>query len=113
MIPSSWRLLHAGLRSGLKIKFKMKTTLQYFKICLRNVLTVQDAECFLQRLNLLLAAGYPVLITHTRIDTGWLELFIVCKCSIKLFLSAIKVSFLLLQGLLLVLLLGALVLDVL
>merc|ERR1719428_2195612 len=78
-----------------------------------NVLTVEDAEGLLQRLNLLLPPRDAILIADTSINTRGLELLIVRKSSIKLLLRAIKISLLLLQCLLLILLLTRLVLNVL
>merc|ERR1719213_998983 len=78
-----------------------------------NVLPIEDAECLLQRLDLLLAACNTVLVADTSVHTGWLQLLVVRQCGIKLLLRAIKVSLLLLKSLLLVLLLARLVLDVL
>merc|ERR1719379_2289261 len=81
--------------------------------CLRNVLAVEDTEGFLQRLDLFLPAGNTVLVAHTCIYTRRLQLLIVRKRCIELFLCAIKIRLLLLKRLLLVLLLPGLVLDVL
>merc|ERR1719313_2792389 len=78
-----------------------------------NVLAVKNAECLLQRLNLLLAPSNTVLIAHARVHTGWLKLLVISKRCVKLLLGAVKVRLLLLERLLLILLLGALVLNVL
>merc|ERR1719428_867826 len=78
-----------------------------------NVLTVEDAEGLLQRLDLLLPPRDTILIADTGINTRGLELLIVRKSSVKLLLRAIEVCLLLLKRLLLVLLLARLVLNVL
>merc|ERR1719375_791583 len=77
-----------------------------------DVLTAENLEGLLERFDLLLAAGDPVLVAHARIHARGLQLFIIRKSGIQLFLGAIEVGLLLLERLLLVLLLGALVLNI-
>merc|ERR1719272_1949071 len=79
----------------------------------RDVLTIEDAKGLLQRLDFLLAAGDAVLVADTGVNAGWLQLLVVRKRGVELFLSAIQVRLLLLKRLLLVLFLPRFVLDVL
>merc|ERR1719335_716319 len=81
--------------------------------CSGNVLTIEDAEGFLERLDLLLPPRHAVLVADAGVHAGGLELLVVRQGGVKLLLRAVKVRLLLLEGLLLVLLLPRLVLDVL
>merc|ERR1719305_1481917 len=67
-----------------------------------DVLTVEDAERLLQRLDLLLAARNAVLVRHTGIHARRLELVVVRQCRVELLLRALEVSLLRRQGALLV-----------
>merc|ERR1719261_1342392 len=78
-----------------------------------HVLTIENAKCLLQGLNLFLASCNPVLIALTGINARWLELLIICECCVQLLLRSIEVCLGLLESLLMVLLLARLVLDVL
>merc|ERR1719182_55768 len=78
-----------------------------------DVLTVEDAERLLQRLDLLLAARNAVLVRHTGIHARRLELVVVRQSRVELLLRALEVSLLRRQGALLVRLLRRLVLHVL
>merc|ERR1719236_172170 len=78
-----------------------------------DVLTVEDAERLLQRLDLLLAARNAVLVRHTGIHARRLELVVVRQYRVELLLRALEVSLLRRQGALLVRLLRRLVLHVL
>merc|ERR1719305_1239843 len=51
-----------------------------------DVLTVEDAERLLQRLDLLLAARNAVLVRHTGIHARRLELVVVRQCRVELLL---------------------------
>merc|ERR1719160_909109 len=81
--------------------------------CLRNILTVENAEGLLKGLDLLLTTCNTVLIALTCIDAGWLQLFIVRKRCIQFLLGSIQICLGLLESLLMVLLLARLVLNVL
>merc|ERR1719321_328190 len=78
-----------------------------------NVLTVQDTECFLKRLDLFLPPCHAVFVADSSVNAARLKLLVVGEGRIKLLLGSIKIGLLLLKGLLLVLLLPRLVLDVL
>merc|ERR1719182_1376486 len=78
-----------------------------------DVLTVEDAERLLQRLNLLLAASDAVLVRDTGIHARRLQLVVVRQSRVELLLRALQVSLLRRQGALLVRLLRRLVLHVL
>merc|ERR1719313_638549 len=79
----------------------------------RNVLSVQDAERLLQRLDLLLAARNAVLVAHAGINARRLELGGVRESRVELLLRTFQVGLLRGQSSLLVRLLRRLVLDVL
>merc|ERR1719152_431426 len=78
----------------------------------RDVLAVQDPERFLERFDLFLPPCYTVLVAHACINATWFELLVVSKGCIQFLLCPIKISLLLLESLLLVLLLPRLVLDI-
>merc|ERR1740123_2886399 len=76
-----------------------------------EVLSIEDAERLLERLDLLLPACNAVIVADTRINTRWLQLVEISKCCIQFLLCALKVGSLRGQSLVLVLLLRLLVLD--
>merc|ERR1719235_942394 len=78
-----------------------------------DVLAVEDAEGLLQRLGLLLTPRHAILVAHAGIHARWLKLLVISKRRVKLLLGAVKIRLLLLERLLLILLLGAPVLNVL
>merc|ERR1719160_1343498 len=78
-----------------------------------DILTVEDPQGLLKRLDLLLAASDAVLVRDTGVDAGRLELVVVGQSRVELLLRALQVRLLRRQGALLVRLLRRLVLDVL
>merc|ERR1719261_1240386 len=78
-----------------------------------DVLPVEDPQCLLQRLDLLLAARDTVLVAHARVHAGRLQLVVVRESCVELLLRALKISLLRRQRGLLVRLLRGLVLHVL
>merc|ERR1719231_1704189 len=56
-----------------------------------EVFTVQDLQSFLERFDFRLAPSYTVLVAHIRVNARWLELLIVCECSIELLLCALQI----------------------
>merc|ERR1719191_633126 len=78
-----------------------------------NVLAIEDAQGFLEGLDLLLPARHAFFVALTGVDTRWLQLLVIGEGGIELLLCALKVRLLLSEGLLLVLLLRRLVLNVL
>merc|ERR1719506_3651968 len=78
-----------------------------------DVLSVQDAQCLLQGLNLLLAARNAVLVADTRIHARRLQLVVVRESGIEFLLRAFQISLLRRQSCLLVRLLRGLVLHIL
>merc|ERR1719313_2068569 len=77
-----------------------------------KVLTVENLESLLERLNLFLASCNAVLVADTGINTRWLQLVKVCQSCIKLLLCAFQIRSLGDQSLFLILLLGRLVFNV-
>merc|ERR1719336_469640 len=77
-----------------------------------DVLTVQDLERLLQRLDFFLSPRHPVVVADTRINARRLQLVVIRQRSVQLLLRALQVRLLKHQSLLLILLLRGLVLDV-
>merc|ERR1719482_347306 len=78
-----------------------------------DILTVEDPQGLLKRLNLLLAASDAVLVRDTGVHARRLQLVVVRQSRVELLLRALQVSLLRRQGALLVRLLRRLVLHVL
>merc|ERR1740123_2773701 len=81
--------------------------------CSSHILSVQDSQSFLQRLDLFLSTGNPVIVADSRVYTRGLQLVEVGKGGIQFLLRALEILTLCGQGLCLILLLRRLVLDVL
>merc|ERR1712091_686611 len=58
---------------------------------LGHVLTVEDLESLLQRLNLVLAAGHALLVRHTGVNAGRLQLVEILEGSVELLLGGLKI----------------------
>merc|ERR1719387_3340096 len=66
-----------------------------------DLLAIQDLKSSLQRLDLGLTRSHLVFVAWSTADTSWLQFVIVGHGGIELFLCALQINFLLLQGLLL------------
>merc|ERR1719162_572077 len=90
---------------------RMSSRLDHACLHRRDVLSVEDLEGLLKGLDLFLPAADTVLIALGLTNARWLQLVKVSQSGVEFLLGALEVGLLLSEGLRLILLLGALVLN--